>query len=85
MEFVNNLEECLGLKAKKEFLPMQAGDVKYTFADTSFLEKLINYKPNTEISYGIGEFIKWYKVIIWFLKDNYLMKKIFYYRQFAKA
>lgn len=61
MEFINNLEKCLGLKAKKEFLPMQAGDVKYTFADTSFLEKLINYKPNTEISYGIGEFIKWYK------------------------
>ena len=61
MEFVDNLEEVLGKKAKKNFVPFQLGDVKSTFADTTLLEKWINYKPNTAIKDGICKFVDWFK------------------------
>ena len=61
MEFISEIENSLGIKAKKEFLEMQPGDVANTFADTSALEKWINFKPNTSVKDGITEFIKWYK------------------------
>ena len=62
MEFINIIEEELGEKAIKNFLPMQLGDVKLTLADTSLLENWIGYKPSTNIKDGIKEFIKWYKI-----------------------
>ena len=49
------------MKAKKEFLPMQPGDVASTFSDCSSLESFINYKPNTSIKKGVNQFISWYK------------------------
>ncbi|MDC3029028.1 NAD-dependent epimerase [Prochlorococcus sp. AH-716-P20] len=61
MEFISEIENSLGIKAKKEFLEMQPGDVANTFADTTALEKWINFKPNTSVKDGITEFIKWYK------------------------
>ena len=61
MEFISEIENSLGIKAKKEFLEMQPGDVANTFADTTALEKWINFKPNTSIKDGITEFIEWYK------------------------
>ena len=61
MNFIDALENELGIKAKKEFLPMQLGDVQSTSADTNLLEEWINYKPNTSIKKGISEFVKWYK------------------------
>jgi len=61
MEFVSAIEHHLGKTAIKEFLPMQPGDVPHTEADVADLVKNLGYKPNTPVSDGIGEFIKWYK------------------------
>ncbi len=61
MNFIDEIELSLNLKAEKIFMPMQPGDVKQTFADTNKLEKWINYKPNTTIKEGIKNFICWYK------------------------
>ena len=47
MNFIDEIELSLNLKAEKIFMPMQPGDVKQTFADTNKLEKWINYKHNT--------------------------------------
>ncbi len=61
MDFIEILENALGKKAKKNFMPMQDGDVKSTFADVSGLIKDFDYKPNTKLTDGIGQFVKWYK------------------------
>ena len=61
MDYIEAIETATGLKAKKNFLPMQPGDVENTEADTSNLEEWINFKPNTTISKGIEEFVRWYK------------------------
>ncbi len=61
MEFINALEEALNCTAKKEFLPMQPGDVEATSADTQLLENWINYKPDTSVKNGIKKFVDWYK------------------------
>ena len=61
MDYVEAIEKATGLKSKKNFLPMQHGDVENTAADTSNLEDWINFKPNTSISKGVKEFVKWYK------------------------
>ncbi len=60
MDFISELEGALGTEAKKEFLPMQPGDVYQTNADTSLLEKEIGYKPHTTLHDGIGRFVEWY-------------------------
>ncbi len=60
MEYILEIENHIGKKAKKEFLPMQPGDVKSTYADTSKLEKYINFKPKTPVRIGISKFIDWY-------------------------
>ena len=61
LTFIEILEEELGVKAKKEFKPMQAGDVVETFADTQKLEKWVNFAPRTSINNGIKNLVKWYK------------------------
>jgi UDP-glucuronate 4-epimerase len=61
LDFIGALESALGMTAKKEFLPMQAGDVKSTFADTSALQAWVGFKPNTKLESGIGRFVKWYR------------------------
>ncbi len=60
MDFINEIEDYIGIKAIKEYLPMQDGDVKNTFADTSDLVKEINFAPKTPIKEGIRKFIDWY-------------------------
>ncbi len=60
MKYIAAIEECLNLKAKINFLPMQMGDVKETYADTRSLESYINFKPNTSIKVGVKKFIDWY-------------------------
>ena len=60
MEFIKTIEEILGKKAIYNFLPMQQGDVKATWADSTLLKELTNYKPNTDFKEGIAIFIKWY-------------------------
>ena len=61
MDFINILEEEIGLKAKKIYCDMQPGDVKLTSADTSSIYKWIGFKPNTPIREGIRSFINWYR------------------------
>ena len=60
MDFINEIEKTLGKEAKKNFLPMQIGDVKRTLSDTSLLKNLINYVPDTSYKHGIKKFIEWY-------------------------
>ncbi len=59
--FIQLLENNFGIKAIKKMRPMQMGDVKVTYADTSKLNKWVNYKPNTSIEDGVQKFAKWYK------------------------
>lgn len=61
MEFIQVLESKIGKKAQLEMYPMQAGDVKITYADTSKLTLKTGYKPNVGLTKGIVEFIDWYK------------------------
>ncbi len=61
MEFIETLEKALGKEAKKNFMPMQDGDVVSTYADVSGLIEEFGYKPDTTLADGIKEFIKWYR------------------------
>ena len=61
LRFIEVLEEKLGKKAIKNFLPLQDGDVKETYADIGDLEREIGFRPSTPIEEGIGNFVKWYK------------------------
>ncbi|EAY57431.1 MAG: UDP-glucuronate 5'-epimerase [Leptospirillum sp. Group II 'C75'] len=60
MRYIEVLEECLGRKAVKEFLPVQPGDMTSTWADTAELEALTGFTPNTSIETGIRRFVDWY-------------------------
>ena len=62
LDFIATLEAELGLEAKKEFLPMQPGDVPATFADVSDLTADFGYKPDTPIQVGIQRFMAWYRM-----------------------
>lgn len=61
LTFIETLEEIIGIEAKKEYLPMQPGDVYQTYADVSELEKNFNFKPQTSIRKGLTEFVNWYR------------------------
>lgn len=61
MDFISEIEQAVGRPAEKVFLPMQAGDVYQTNADTTHLEEQVGYKPHVTLHEGIGHFIEWYK------------------------
>ena len=61
MHFIEFLEECIGIKARKNFLPMQAGDVPHTWADTTLLTELTGYAAETNTQEGLRRFVDWYK------------------------
>lgn len=61
MDFINTLEKHLGVEAKKEFLPMQPGDVKATYADIDDLQQATGFKPTTTIDQGLKKFVDWYR------------------------
>lgn len=61
MDYIQTLEKHLGREAKKEFLPMQPGDVYQTYADVSDLMHNFNFKPSTSIDEGLGKFVTWFK------------------------
>ncbi len=61
MDYINAIENCIGVKAKKEFLPLQLGDVPATSSDCSELESWIGFKPKTSINLGVKKFILWYR------------------------
>ena len=61
MDFIKAIEDALGKKAIKNFMDLQPGDVPATYADVDDLINDVGFKPETSISDGIGEFIRWYK------------------------
>jgi len=61
LDFISVLENAIGKKAVKEFLPMQDGDVYATYADITNLQRAIGFKPSTPIEEGIGKFVRWYR------------------------
>jgi len=61
LDFIEAIEDEIGLKASKEMMPMQPGDVEKTWADVSGLERDYNYRPNTPIKSGVKKFVAWYK------------------------
>ncbi|GGB59068.1 hypothetical protein GCM10011607_19610 [Shewanella inventionis] len=61
LDFVQPLESALGIKAKKNFMPMQAGDVYQTFADIDDLFNVTGYKPKMSVEQGVNNFVDWYR------------------------
>jgi len=61
MRYIEVLEECLGKKAIKNMLPLQPGDVPYTYANTDDLMNDVGYKPDTSVEDGIARFVEWYR------------------------
>ncbi len=61
IDFINAIEKSTGLEAAQNLMPMQAGDIPSTWADTSLLEGLTGYKPNTDLSTGVQNFVVWYR------------------------
>ena len=62
MEFIEAIEESVGKKAIKNFLPMQDGDVPSTCADVSELEAWTGFRPNTPVKEGVRRFVEWYRM-----------------------
>ena len=60
LEYVEALEEALGKKADREFLPLQLGDVPDAFANASALQAAVGYKPTTSVKQGVSNFVSWY-------------------------
>jgi UDP-glucuronate 4-epimerase len=61
MEFISEIESSLGMPIKKNFMPMQTGDVPETWADTSLLFGLTGYRPQTSVKQGVEQFVSWYR------------------------
>ncbi|MFG6150594.1 NAD-dependent epimerase [Halobacillus sp. B23F22_1] len=61
LDFITAIENKLGIKAQKQFLPMQKGDVIATYANVDELTREIGYQPRTSIEEGVGKFVDWYK------------------------
>ena len=60
MRFIEAIENALGMRSKKNFLPMQDGDVPETYADVNDLFREIGFKPATSIENGLKKFVDWY-------------------------
>jgi len=61
LRYIEILEECLGMKASKNLLPLQQGDVPDTYADVNALVADVGYKPATPVETGIARFVDWYR------------------------
>jgi UDP-glucuronate 4-epimerase len=61
MDFITTIEEALGQKAEKNFLPLQDGDVPATYADVQALHDWVDFTPATSIDVGIRNFVQWYR------------------------
>lgn len=59
--FIEIIEEALGIKAKRNMMPMQPGDVPATFADIDALEAAVGFRPATSIETGVKNFVQWYR------------------------
>jgi len=61
LDYIGAIEKALGIKAKKELLPLQSGDVPDTFADVDDLVKEFDYKPSMNVKQGVKNFVNWFK------------------------
>lgn len=61
LDFIEAIESSLGIEAKRNYLPMQTGDVPATWADASLLERLTGYRPATDYRDGIASFVAWFR------------------------
>ena len=61
VRFIEIIEDCLGKRAIKRLLPLQAGDVPMSFADVADLTRDVSFVPNTPIEAGVRRFIDWYR------------------------
>lgn len=61
MDFIEEIEKQLGIKAIKNYLPMQMGDVAATWANTADLYQITGYQPKVDVAEGIMHFVKWYR------------------------
>ena len=61
LDFVEAIENVLGKKAIRNYMPMQTGDVPATWADTSLIQSLTGYRPQTDFRDGVARFVDWYR------------------------
>lgn len=61
LDFIDAIEDELGIKAIRNYMPMQTGDVPATWADASVLNNLTGYRPQTSFRDGVAKFVRWYK------------------------
>ena len=60
-DFIDAIEDALGMKTTRNLMPIQPGDVPRTFADASLLQRLTGYRPETDIREGVQHFVDWYR------------------------
>jgi UDP-glucuronate 4-epimerase len=61
MHYIEVLEDCLGMRAEKNMLPMQPGDVRATYADIDDLVRYTGYQPTVTVEQGLANFVAWYR------------------------
>ncbi len=61
MDFIEAIEDSIGQKAIRNYMPMQMGDVPATWADNGLLQRLTGYRPQTDFKDGVAEFVKWFR------------------------
>ncbi|SAP41005.1 Uridine diphosphate galacturonate 4-epimerase [Klebsiella michiganensis] len=61
MDYITALEDALGIKAEKNMMPIQPGDVLNTSAETKALYETIGFRPETPVQEGVKKFVDWYK------------------------
>lgn len=61
LDFIDAIEDCIGKKAIRNYMPMQMGDVPATWADASLLQQLTGYRPQTDFRDGIARFVEWFR------------------------
>lgn len=61
MDFISAIENAIGVESKKEFLPMQQGDVYQTYADTTALQNDLGFMPKTDLNEGVKKTVDWYR------------------------
>lgn len=61
LDFIEAIEETIGRKAIRNYMPMQAGDVPRSWADTTLLQYLTGYRPQTDYRTGVAHFVRWYR------------------------
>lgn len=61
MEYIRSIEKALGLEIKKNYMPMQPGDVPATSSDSTALNAWVGFSPNTRVTDGVAKFVAWYR------------------------